>query len=1038
MSVPITSIVFQNSGVFSLEGGITTFGQTFLAGALRPGQTLLAEIGGQLVPVQVDVRNTHPDGSVKMAVLTMERPDLAPWQSAEAVLIAGNAAPAAPAVSLPGVLAGHSATLSLAIEGRAPLAIDVGKAVTEAIAAGTASFWQQGPLATQARVEIPLDNTSMRIVLDVTGYADGELRFTVGLNNDRAMEAVGGRLDYTAKVVLDGATLFEQSLSHHQYQRVALDFASSDKHGIQGLGAPDAGWLNIKHDIEYLKATNAVFQFNTEFEADPGRLRAYYDQITTDPRWGEVFWHHGVETYMPKTGGRPDIGFTTQANAHWLLSQDAAAGEYALAQARVAGYVPWNFYDLANGTVLNADAYPLLWTDPRGGTGRPGDATSRGLTQQVAASSETGWTPDRAHMPDLSFVPYLLTGERWIYDNVMTQASFSIMRAPSSAVGANGERLVIEGSQLRDGAWSMRQIEHAAWIAEDGSAEQAYFTQAAKENWDRILSMAPAWTETWGELAGFIPSSIHITYNGGEFPIWQTNMLAGVVALAAARGSEEARGVLDFMGNHLLGLVQSADKGFDPHNAAGYYTPFFVDGKPLTTWSAVADALKAKGAYTDSFKGGGEEYQRLMLASLSMAYHATGDERYREAAESFLKLAPPGATTAIYANLAQFAVTIPELHELYRADPRAPAAGFDPVTLVLGTGPDEIRLSISQDYYAGPVQYRIFIDGQQIGGTLTASALKSRSEADLVVLRGDFPDTLSLRVQMINDTYQGSTAQDRNLYVNAVSYNGVELPVRMALLNNTAQEASLSAGGRRWDEPPPSSSEPPATPEPPPSTPPVVAEPDPAPTETIVFALNPRNQQSQGVLSVEANGERVFEGVLAAANPASPWTVALEVATGESTEFVLSYARSGVSSLPLPGPALVGVAHDGIALPTLSHNFPPSGVFRFTLHNGRPEDGVMPGSAGTDVFMLTGPDARVTTGAGRDLLVVRDQGHYRVADFDASQDRLMFEGMAAASLEATRQGQDMVIRFAGGSVVLEKTGLLALDAILLNAAPQLA
>jgi hypothetical protein len=98
----------------------------------------------------------------------------------------------------------------------------------------------------------------------------------------------------------------------------------------------------------------------------------------------------------------------------------------------------------------------------------------------------------------------------------------------------------------------------------------------------------------------------------------------------------------------------------------------------------------------------------------------------------------------------------------------------------------------------------------------------------------------------------------------------------------------------------------------------------------------------------------------------------------------------------------------------------------------------MPGSAGTDVFMLTGPDARVTTGAGRDLLVVRDQGHDRVADFDASQDRLMFEGMAAASLEATRQGQDMVIRFAGGSVVLEKTGLLALDAILLNAAPQLA
>ena len=235
-------------------------------------------------------------------------------------------------------------------------------------------------------------------------------------------------------------------------------------------------------------------------------------------------------------------------------------------------------------------------------------------------------------------------------------------------------------------------------------------------------------------------------------------------------------------------------------------------------------------------------------------------------------------------------------------------------------------------------------------------------------------------------------------------------------------------------EPAPPVAEPPASSEPPP----VIVEPAPPPVETIVFALSPRNPHSQGVLSVEANGERVFDGTLAASNPTSPWTVVLDVATGESTEFVLSYARSGASSLPLPGPALVGVAHDGIALPTLSYNFPTSGVFRFTLHNGRPEDGVMTGSAGADVFMLTGANAQVTTGAGKDLLIVRDEGHYRVTDFDPAQDRLMFEGMAAASLSATQQGQDMVIGFAGGSVVLEKTGLLALDAILLNAEPLLA
>jgi hypothetical protein len=273
-----------------------------------------------------------------------------------------------------------------------------------------------------------------------------------------------------------------------------------------------------------------------------------------------------------------------------------------------------------------------------------------------------------------------------------------------------------------------------------------------------------------------------------------------------------------------------------------------------------------------------------------------------------------------------------------------------------------------------------------------------------------------------------------------VSYNGVELPVRMVLLDNTAQTASLSAEGREWGEPPPPVTEaPPPSSEPPASSvPPVVVEPEPDPTETIVFALSPRNPHSQGVLSIEANGERVFDGALAASNPKSSWTVALDVATGESTEFVLSYASSNVGRQLLPGPALVGVAHDGIALPTLSHTFPASGAFRFTLHNGRPEDGVMTGSAGTDVFMLTGPHARVTTGVGQDLLVVREEGRYRVTDFDPAQDRLMFEDMAAASLEATQLGRDMVIRFAGGSVVLEKTGPLVLDAILLSAEPLLA
>jgi len=825
MPDPITQVTFQNAGVLTLQGGFTTFGQTFRAGELMPGRQLLAEIGGQVVPVQVDVRNTYPDGSVKMAVLTMQRPALSPWQEAVATLLAGNPAAPSAAVSLPQVLAGHSASLTLAMEdGRAPLTIDIGAAVAQAIANGSASFWQQGPYATQARVEIPVENSSMRVVLDVTGYADGEIRFTVGLNNDRAMEAVGGHLNYLASVTLNGKTLFQQGLSHGQYQRVSLDFASSEAHGIQGLGAPQEGWLNIKHDIDYLKSTGAIFQYNTDFVADPGTLRFYYDQVANNPQWGQIFWAHGVHMSMGDPGGRPDIGYTTGPNTHWLLSQDAAAAAYALGQAKVAGYVPWNFYDMANSTVLNTDNYPKVWTDGRGGTGSPGDRNSTGLTQQVP---NIGWGPDTAHQPDLSFIPYILTGERWMYDNIMTQASHSIHSTWPAQRGGDSA-LVVQNNQMRASAWSMRQIDNAAWVAEDGSVEQIYFQQKVQDNWSWILSNASAWTETWGEISGFIPSSAYV----GLPPPWQTYMLASVVALSALRGSDEARDVLEFMSNFLLGMALSGDQGFDPHNAVIRSLVVPKDHTRPTTWEALADALKANGSYADGrFFNTELEYQRIYIGALTMAYEATGNERFREAAQVFMQLDPPGLITGSYMRSSQYAVTFPDLHSQYKGDPSYVTKNHQPTWIEIGTGPDEIRLMISQDWFNGSVQYRVFVDGKQVGGTFTASALKSLAQADTVIIRGDFGDTVTVRVQMINDdAATGSTTRDRNLYVNAITYNGEDLPIRAYLANNTPQDFVFKADGTMIS--------PPALVKPEPNVIPIPAI-DPLPPKTVSIGEGP-------------------------------------------------------------------------------------------------------------------------------------------------------------------------------------------------------
>ncbi|WP_344463781.1 hypothetical protein, partial [Amnibacterium kyonggiense] len=53
-----------------------TFGQIFKAGDIPRGETVTATLDGQPVALQVDSKATHPDGSLRHAVLTAMVPSL--------------------------------------------------------------------------------------------------------------------------------------------------------------------------------------------------------------------------------------------------------------------------------------------------------------------------------------------------------------------------------------------------------------------------------------------------------------------------------------------------------------------------------------------------------------------------------------------------------------------------------------------------------------------------------------------------------------------------------------------------------------------------------------------------------------------------------------------------------------------------------------------------------------------------------------------------------------------------------------------------
>lgn len=629
----IVSMRLENAGDGMLAGGIATFGQVFQQGELPAGSGLAATIAGAAAGVQIDVKSTYPDGSVKFAVVSIDRPDLAAGSAVDVVLSRGVAAPA-PTIDLAAALASHDFTVDIVTSG-GTTHVDVVQALTDALAAGTASVWQQGALATQARVEVALQG-SQRLVFDVTAFKGGGFEVEAQFNNDRAMETVGGRVAYTAVVTMDGQEVARQALDQAQYQNWHETFSSNGRDGSQGLGDPASGWLNIQQDIAHLEATGAISPYNFEQGVAVSKLDAWFS-ATTQAGWGDPFAANGLTQYMPTTGGREDIGITTAANTGWLLTQDARAATYAMGQAEAASGIPWNFWDAAHGSWLSTDNYPRIWvnSDSRG-TGIPGDPNATALTQRLP--TDTGWTPETAHHPNLSYVPYLLTGERWILDNLNAEAAWTIV-ANYPGHRNDGADILANFEQVRAAAWSLREVQGAAFANPDGSAEKAYFESVTDANWAWLVSKIPDWTAQQGEAHGWIPRD---SGNAMYLAPWQQDYFASSTLMAARQGNADALTFLEWQSNFLIGRFTHGASGFNPHDGAGY-TVLVGDrstGTFYKTWQEIGAATVAAGmSLGDGW--GKNEYAQLALATLGGIYELTGSTAAADTYWALVAMAPP-------------------------------------------------------------------------------------------------------------------------------------------------------------------------------------------------------------------------------------------------------------------------------------------------------------------------------------------------------------------------------------------------------------
>ena len=99
--------------------------------------------------------------------------------------------------------------------------------------------------------------------------------------------------------------------------------------------------------------------------------------------------------------------------------------------------------------------------------------------------------------------------------------------------------------------------------------------------------------------------------------------------------------------------------------------------------------------------------------------------------------------------------------------------GASSPVVTVGSGPDTMSLSISEDAWNGDAQFTLSIDGAQVGGTQTAAASHGSGHTEIFNVLGTFgTGSHTAAVNFLNDAWGGSPSTDRNLYVDSAALDG--------------------------------------------------------------------------------------------------------------------------------------------------------------------------------------------------------------------------------------------------------------------------
>jgi hypothetical protein len=492
---------------YQIGAGWATFGVALPQGTATAG----VQVGS--LPTQTDVKNRWPDGSIRFAVVTTKTSSDSKYD------LSAGSNPGAASIFTP---SWPNAAVNFTIAG-----------VTYSASLPTfspAKPWLTGPLVSEARVVVSPKTSGgtvhplLQVVFDVRSYNDGKYRLDFAVQNVKDVPQAD-QLLYDVNVKINSATVWSKTSVTH--------------------------WWGVRWRKTFYSTGFAPAEVTPDFEPfyRAGALPRFLSSIdnttyTVDGPEFDILGFANMTPYMMTPGGRAEIGAYPWWEAQYLVHKTDNLRKAVLENGNHSGSWSMQVTEPDGESIIRLDTYPEYWFDGRGGVGHPyGPNVPRQDSGQLRGVRPDPAVPDNQHLPSVSFVPYLLTGDRFYLDQMRFWSAWAVIATypgDSTINGIDFGRMQSMGLLAQNGnrgfAWPLREVADCAAYLPDGDPDKAYFSTIVANN----LS----WLDNYAKNAngGPLEAIFWERSTGNEdapyvvYSMWQSAYLAFAVDRAIAHG----------------------------------------------------------------------------------------------------------------------------------------------------------------------------------------------------------------------------------------------------------------------------------------------------------------------------------------------------------------------------------------------------------------------------------------------------------------------------------------------------------------------